>query len=338
MCMILLRRGVLFAARGKATVAKLLRGTLVLVVLWCVAIGFASYLGTLGSTDVLAYDSNRTGDYEVYLLDISTGVQMNMTRHGAQDRNPAWSADGRYLAFESVQRGTGTGIFVIDMQNLAAEPRRVTPPFVRAVQPDWSPLGNYIAFSGALSDMFNNEIFLVNLFDGQVIRVTNSPNEFDYNPRWSPDGQQLVYGVYDATVVAPSSVYIVPFQEMTLQLAQERPRFEPVLVSDQETAADPGWLPDGDVYFRYELAPYTLYRTAPTADAPDMPLTDTRIVMEKPDISPDGEWVAFGSAPMERELWRELVVARLDGTIRYPVTFGAQAGGYWDSAPAWMPR
>jgi Tol biopolymer transport system component len=199
-------------------------------------------------------------------------------------------------------------------------------------------LGNYIAFSGALTNMFNNEIFLVNLYDGQVIRVTNSPNEFDYNPRWSPDGRQIVYGVYDASVVAPSSVFVVPFQEMTLQLAQERPQFEPIKVSDDESAADPGWTPDGDVYFRYEIAPYTLYRTEPVADAPDEPINTRRLVMEKPDISPDGEWVAFGYAPFERDLWRELTIARIDGSLMYPVTFGAQAGTYWDSAPAWKPR
>lgn len=315
-----------------------LRGTLALLAVWGATVAFASYVGTWEAVDVLAYDSNRTGDYEVYILDLSTGVQINMTRDPAQNRNPAWSADGRFLAYEAVQPGAGNGIFVIDLHNLGTPPRRVTPDFIRAVQPDWSPRGNYIAFSGALSDMFNNEIFLVNLYDGLVIRVTNSPSEYDYNPRWSPDGQQLVYGVYDSTVVAPSSVYVVGFQEMTLQLAQERPRFVPVKVSDDETAADPGWTPDGDVYFRYEVAPYTLYRTAPTADAPDEPIYGERLVMEKPDISPDGQWLAFGHAPHDRELWRELMIARIDGTARRAVTFGAQAGPYWDSAPAWKPR
>jgi Tol biopolymer transport system component len=319
-------------------VTRFLRGVLALWILWVGAVSFASFVGTLEPIDVLAFDSNRNGDYDVYILDLSTGVQINMTRNTTRDRNPAWSADGRYLAFESVQPGAGNGIFILDLQNLGLGARRITPEFIRAVQPDWSPRGNYIAFSGSLSGMFNNEIFLVNRYDGQVIRVTNSPNEFDYNPRWSPDGQQLVYGVYDATVVAPSSVYVVRFQEMALQLAQERPQFRPVKVSDQESAADPGWTPDGDVYFRYELNQFTLYRTEPVADAPDEPIYRERVVMEKPDLSPDGEWIAFGYAPQERDLWRELVVARLDGTVMYPVTFGAQAGNYWDSAPAWKPR
>jgi Tol biopolymer transport system component len=311
---------------------------LALIVFWSMAVVFSASVGAWGDGRTLAFDSNRGGDYDVYLLDLTTRVQINMTRHPAQDRNPAWSADGRYLAFESVQRGNGNGIFVLDLQNLGNEPRRVTPEFIRAAQPDWSPRGNYIAFSGTLTGMFNNEIFLVNLYDGLVIRVTNSPDAFDYNPRWSPDGTHIVYGIYDASVVAPSSVFVVRFQEMALQLAQERPQFQPIKVSDMESAADPGWTSDGDVYFRYELAPFTLYRTAPEADSPDEPLFEERLVMEKPDLSADGEWIAFGYAPNERDLWRELTVARVDGSAMFSVTEGAQLGNYWDSAPAWRPR
>ncbi len=304
-------------------------------VLWGGSVGLAVGLGHFASADVLAFDSNRTGNYEIYLLDLPTGVMLNLTHHAAQDRHPAWSADGRFLAFESVQRGTGTGIYLIDLQRLDLPPYRLTPPTIRAVQPAWSPNGNYIAFSGAMDDMFNNEIFLINLYDKQMIRVTNSPFVFDYGPSWSPDGAQIVYGVYDSSVVTPSDVMVVDFQEIATQLAQARPQFVPVRVSDAPRSADPTWTPEGVVLFVYTQM---LWQTEPTADHMDAPLADFDRIIDMPDVSSDGDWVAFASANSSGDLWRELYVARRDGSVIFPVTFGAATGGFWDNSPAWKPR
>jgi len=300
---------------------------------------FASVVGTFERIDTLAFDSNRDGDYEIYLLDLSTRVMHNMTHDPAQDRNPAWSADGRYIAFESVQRGVGNGIYVMDLYNLNREPRRVTPEFVRAVQPDWSPRGNYIAFSGAMDNMFNNEIFLVNLYDGQVVRVTNSPFAFDYGPRWNADGSQIAFGSYDQSLDTPADVFVVAFQEQTLQLAQARPQFLPVKISDDDSAADPSWTPDGRVLMRYEIAPFSLWVTEPFPDHEDEPLNDLRTVTEHPRMSPDGEWVAYGGAPNHQALWRELRLVRTDDSSEIvSLTRGAAEGGFWDNAPTWKPQ
>jgi Tol biopolymer transport system component len=307
------------------------------ILFWLFGMGLVVSAGTLVPDQIIAFDSNRSGDYEIYLLDLNTGITRNMTNHPAQDRNPTWSPDGRYIAFESVQRTSTNAIYLIDLKDLSREPERVTPEFVRAVQPDWSPRGNYIAFSGALNRMFNNDIFLVNLYDRQIVRVTNTPNTFDYGPRWSPSGNHIAYGTNNPAIASPSDVYVVPFVEMTTQLAQERPQFVPVKVSDNDTAADPNWTPDGLVMFRYVAAPFSLYTTDIEPNAPDEPLNSLRLVMEKPDISPDGEWIVFGSAHTDLSIYREIRVARADGSEWFPITFGSQRGNFWDNAPTWRP-
>ncbi|MEO0564036.1 MAG: hypothetical protein AAF125_18170 [Chloroflexota bacterium] len=317
-----------------------LRGAGALILLWTVGVAFSAGVGTFASGNVLAFDSNRTGNYEIFLLDLDTGVLLNVTNDSAQDRNPAWSADGRFLAFESVQRGVGNGIYLIDMHNRNREPVRVTPEFVRAVQPTFSPVGNYIAFSGAMDNMFNNDIFTVNLFDKQVVQVTNTPNVYDYGPDWSPDGKFLTYGSYAQTINAPADIFVQPFNEAALQLATTRAQTTtgPLKVSEDDQAADPAWTPDGRILFRYDLAPFSLYVTAPTLDAPDEPLLTHREVVDKPAMSPDGQWVAYSSANGRVDPWRALKVARTNGeSPAFWVTYGAQAGPYTDGAPAWMP-
>ena len=64
---------------------------------------------------------------------------------GAGDSAPAWSPDGRRLAFQRVLlAGNRDAVFVMSADG--SKPRRVTPWPLRAGQPDWSPDGRRILF------------------------------------------------------------------------------------------------------------------------------------------------------------------------------------------------
>jgi TolB protein len=52
----------------------------------------------------LAFSSNRSGDYEIWVRDAS-GAETRVTRHAALDAGPAWSPDGRALIFHSTRSG-----------------------------------------------------------------------------------------------------------------------------------------------------------------------------------------------------------------------------------------
>ncbi len=104
----------------------------------------------------------------------------------ARGAQPAWSPDGRRVAF----RRDGA-VLVVDADG--RHQRRVTP--VRpgahrpASVPAWSPDGTRIVFAGA------RDLFSVTLADGRLRRLTRSAKPWLLNvtPTWSPDGRTIAF-------------------------------------------------------------------------------------------------------------------------------------------------
>jgi TolB protein len=53
----------------------------------------------------VAFVSARSGNWELYLVEVATGVETRLTDHPAVDLSPTWSPDGKSLAFLSDREG-----------------------------------------------------------------------------------------------------------------------------------------------------------------------------------------------------------------------------------------
>jgi Tol biopolymer transport system component len=117
---------------------------------------------------------------------------------------PAWSPDGRFIAYSSDQAGN----FDIWVQPLAGAGKalQVTSDPASDWSPAWSPDGNSIAFR---SEREGGGIFVAPALGGRERKVAG----FGYWPRWSADGSQLLFEVRpiiaSASLVIPH-VYVVP--------------------------------------------------------------------------------------------------------------------------------
>ena len=49
----------------------------------------------------IAFESNQDGNWEIYLLDVQTGIAHNLTHSPADDFAPSWSPDGSSIVFTS---------------------------------------------------------------------------------------------------------------------------------------------------------------------------------------------------------------------------------------------
>ena len=63
----------------------------------------------------IAFVSNRTGNYDLWLAKTDGTGLVNLTANNAQDTSPAWSPDGKKLAFISTRDG-GSDVYILDVK------------------------------------------------------------------------------------------------------------------------------------------------------------------------------------------------------------------------------
>jgi Tol biopolymer transport system component/DNA-binding winged helix-turn-helix (wHTH) protein len=134
---------------------------------------------------LVAYSSDRSGHFDIWVQPVSGGIPLRITSGGARDSQPAWSPDGQFLAFRSEREGGG--IFVIPA--LGGTERRIS---AFGHRPRWSPDGSKILFTDA------QEVYVAALDGTSPSRLAAEPLARltgRVQAAWHPDGRRVsVYG------------------------------------------------------------------------------------------------------------------------------------------------
>jgi len=97
----------------------------------------------------IAFVSERSGAREVWLSDSSGERLRRLTSldsaHQGMWSTPAWSSDGRWLAFDAIVGGDSEDVYVTDVESGATRPLTSDPG--RDLDPTWSPDGRWVRFS-----------------------------------------------------------------------------------------------------------------------------------------------------------------------------------------------
>jgi Tol biopolymer transport system component len=151
----------------------------------------AAFPGTNGK---MAFVRGVDNSSEIYVMDGDGSVQTRLTANAAFDTLPAFSPDGRHVAFTS-RRDVNDEIYVMDAADSDGDGNgdnltRITNSPVNEFQPAFSPNGERMAFTSNQDG--NNEIYVMNSDGTDPSRLTNNL-AIDSRSVFSPDGDKIAF-------------------------------------------------------------------------------------------------------------------------------------------------
>jgi serine/threonine protein kinase len=164
---------------------------------------------------LVAFASNRSGNFEIYVSRVDGGQEIDVTEHPAEDVQPAFSPDGRSIAFIST-RSSRTGLVPVGELGLeyrvyggdlwltpalGGSARRLAPD---ANYPTWRPDGGAILYVSGPEDRRSlREIAPDGSSSREVLSSKDSRWEI-MNPSYSKDGRWISFGAGDNVLLMPA--------------------------------------------------------------------------------------------------------------------------------------
>lgn len=147
----------------------------------------------------IAFASNRSGFWDLYLLNLSDASLTRLTESLDYDGAPTWSPDGLWIAYESYVSESDRSSLDILIRPIDGSQTPVPLVHDPAADhsPAWDPAGRRIAFVSTRSG--DAEIWTADLdrVDERFTNISRSSSSLDAHPAWAPDGSLLSWASVD---------------------------------------------------------------------------------------------------------------------------------------------
>ena len=247
-----------------------------------------------GNAIAFVWNGEKDDNPDIYVKLIGAGTPLRLTSNPAPDVGPAWSPDGRYIAF--LRQSAGGGAYYL-VPSLGGPERKLTEAYnseiVRGHQLDWSPDGKYLAAADQNSPQDRVRILLLSVDDGQRKIVTSPPGPYLATPAFSPDGKTLAF--VEGSDFLANDLHVVP-------VAGGEPRR---LTFDRQRIAGLAWTSDGKgiVFSSNRGGLFSLWRISASGGAPE-PLSAVGEDAFAPAISRQGNRLTYLRLREESSIWR----------------------------------
>lgn len=166
------------------------------------AVPFTSYPGRElhpamvphGDQVVFAWSGPEGDNIDLYLKQVNTETLVRLTDHPGVEASPAWSVDGKEIAFVRHDAASGCGLFTVSA--LGGQPRKLTEcdaPEIPGLS--WSPNGRWIVYADRRTPQEPYHLTLLSLSTHEKQRLTDPPRPYrgDRDPVFSRGGGALVF-------------------------------------------------------------------------------------------------------------------------------------------------
>lgn len=234
---------------------------------------------------MVAFNSDRTGDMNIWIFSLSDSAVHQMTHGTGGDFQPIWSPDGRQLIFFSARSGKPE-IWVVE--RASGELCQLTKDLSLNINPFFSPDGKYVVYhsdaAGRLEPWIMNN-------DGTQQRKLADMEVMGHFMRWSGDGKSVIFRSPNP---AQPGLWRVPIE-----------RGNPVFLCVPKGGAHISLSVDQqlilDVVDHKELWITPLDKSEPRSI---FKFNDPLVRIDYPVWSPDGKWVLFDRVkPQGGNIW-----------------------------------
>jgi dipeptidyl aminopeptidase/acylaminoacyl peptidase len=172
----------------------------------------------------VAFISNMSGRNNLWLVPAEGGWPVQLTVSDQRQTAPAWSHDGKWIAYQSDYDGDEQwDIFLVSPKTGKVVNLTQTRE-IAELNPTWSPDGRYLAYEAKPKTSAAYEIDLYDMVRREVKHLTtNTPQDkSNSNPIWSKDGKYIVYtqeqakgtdsNIFIADVATSKSTLLTPHE------------------------------------------------------------------------------------------------------------------------------
>src|SRR5688572_1052353 len=155
----------------------------------------------------IAFHSNRTGNYEIYIINADGMGETRVTTYSGVDQFPEWSPSGRQLAIRRDH-----DVYVIDAAD-GENPARLTTHMALDQMAAWSPNGKQLAFMSLREGYCS--VFLMNADGSEQANLTpKDPADpasawCSRAPSWSTNGQQILFMSFRPSTGGDAEVFVM---------------------------------------------------------------------------------------------------------------------------------
>jgi len=199
----------------------------------------------------VVYASFRSEGWELFIMDLRTKEERQLTRFNGQARFPEWSpvpGDERIL-FEGRADSGQSNIYVINSDG--SDMRQLTTGNADS-SPGWSPDGKMAVFGHARQETSGDgkvtasdaeDVYIVDIDSGETRAVTNTPGIDEILYAWSPDGEWIA--ISDVRADTDGNGFVNLDDAQGLYLIRTDGSGETALNVNNMRVFSPDWSPDG---------------------------------------------------------------------------------------------